>query len=287
MLGDIFGGPVRAFLGGVMGLAGIVLLAACANLGGLFAARTADRTREIAIRMSIGSSRWRVVRQVLVEAVVIALCGGPCACLLAWIALDGLARWHPPANVPLMLPVTPQPSIILVSLAISLLAGFVFGVMPLRQIFKTDPNDAIKSGGFQFTAGGRWAFRDVLLAARISLCCVTVTAAFVSLRGLQKSLTVDLGFSPQNALRTQFNLSKAGYINDDTTDRFQRQLLEKVSQIPGVEAAGYSDTTPLSLSGSTISVFLQERSISSHRRKHSAVIITASRRDISLRLALD
>src|SRR5262249_3044410 len=152
LLGNFFGGPVRAFLSGVMGLAGIVLLAACANLGGLFAARTADRTREIAIRMSIGSSRWRIVRQILVEAVVIALCGGACACLLAWIALAYLANWRPSANFPILLPVTPEPSLILVGLAISLVAGFVFGVMPLRQIFRTDPNDAIKSGGIQFAA---------------------------------------------------------------------------------------------------------------------------------------
>jgi predicted permease len=258
LLGDFFGGPIRAFFAGVMGLAGIVLLAACANLGGLFAARTTDRTREIAIRMSIGSSRWRVVRQVLVEAVVIALCGGLCACLLAWITLSGLAAWQPPAQYPLMLPVTPQPSLILIGLAISLAAGFVFGVMPLRQIFKTDPNDAIKSGGIQFSVGRRWAFRDVLLAAQIALCVVTVTAAFVSLRGLQKSLTMDLGFNPQGAIRTQFNLSKAGYRGDEATDQFQRQLLEKVSQIPGVEAAGYSNVTPLDLANSTISVFPQE-----------------------------
>src|SRR5437763_260119 len=91
-----FRGPARAFLAGVMGLAGIVLLAACANLGSLFAARTADRAREIAIRMAIGSSRWRVVRQILVEAFVISILGGVCACGLSWIALTGLAAWHPP-----------------------------------------------------------------------------------------------------------------------------------------------------------------------------------------------
>ena len=87
-----------------MGLAGIVLLAACANLGSLFAARTADRTREIAIRLAIGSSRWRVIRQVLVEAFVISILGGTCACGLAWIALTGLANWHPPTEYPFKFP---------------------------------------------------------------------------------------------------------------------------------------------------------------------------------------
>jgi hypothetical protein len=96
LIGDFLGDPARAFLAGVMGLAGIVLLAACANLGSLFAARTADRTREIAIRLAIGSSRWRILRQVLVEAFAISIFGGACACGLAWMALTGLAGWHPP-----------------------------------------------------------------------------------------------------------------------------------------------------------------------------------------------
>jgi predicted permease len=246
MIGDFIGGPVRGFLAGVMGLAGIVLLAACANLGSLFAARTADRAREIAIRMAIGSSRWRILRQLLVEAFVIAILGGACACGLAWMALTGLASWHPPTRYPLnLLFAMPQPSLILMAFLISVLAGVVFGLTPLRQIFKTDPNETIKSAGSQSYAGRRWALRDVLLAAQIALCCVTVTAAFVSLRGLGRALTMDLGFNPKNALLTQFDLSQAGY-KGDAADHFQRQLLERVSQIPGVDAAAYANTTPLS-----------------------------------------
>jgi predicted permease len=140
---------------------------------------------------------------------------------------------------------------------ISVLAGVLFGLMPLRQIFKTDPNDAIKSGGSQSAAGRRWALRDVLLAAQIALCCVTVTAAFVSLRGLGKALTMDLGFNPKDALLTQFDLSQAAYTGD-AADHFQRQLLEKTSQIPGVEAAGYANTTPLSGDTSVAAVFSQQ-----------------------------
>jgi predicted permease len=94
LIGDFLGKPARAFLAGVMGLAGMVLLAACANLGSLFAARTSDRTREIAIRLAIGSSRWRIVRQVLVEALIISIIGGACACGLAW-----LPGTHPPNNL--------------------------------------------------------------------------------------------------------------------------------------------------------------------------------------------
>jgi predicted permease len=259
MIGDFIGGPARGFLAGVMGLAGIVLLAACANLGSLFAARTADRAKEMAIRLAIGSSRWRILRQVMVEALVVSIFGGALACVLAWMALTGLAGWHPPSRFPFKFQVLPQPSLILIAFLISVLAGILFGVMPLRQIFKTDPNEAIKSGGSPSFAGRRWALRDILLAAQLALCCVTVTAAFVSLRGLGKALTMDLGFNPKNAIRTQFDLSRAGYVGD-AADHFQRQLLERISQIAGVEAAGYANTTPLSFEQSGSAVFSQESS---------------------------
>jgi len=257
MIGDFMGGPVRGFLAGVMGLAGIVLLAACANLGSLFAARTADRAREIAIRMALGSSRWRILRQLLVEAFVISILGGACACGLAWMALTGLASWHPPTRYPMKFFVLPQPSLILMAFLISVFAGVLFGMMPLRQIFKTDPNETIKSGGIRSSSGRRWALRDLLLAAQIALCCVTVTAAFVSLRGLGKAMTMDLGFNPKNTLLTQFDLSQAAYTGD-AADHFQRQLLEKLSQIPGVDAAGYANSTPLSGDTLVSAVFSQQ-----------------------------
>jgi predicted permease len=257
LMGDFFGAPARGFMIGVMGLAGIVLLAACANLGSLFAARTADRTREIAIRMAIGSSRWRIVRQILIEALVVSILGGACACGLAWIAITGLGNWHPPTEYPIKFHIAPQPSLILVGLLISALAGVLFGVMPLRQIFKTDPNDAIKSGSSQASAGRRWALRDVLLAAQIALCCVTVTAAFVSLRGLGKAMTMNMGINPKHAVVTKFELSQAGY-SSETADHFQRQLLERVSQLPGVQAAAYSSATPLSQDTITTAIFAQQ-----------------------------
>jgi predicted permease len=258
LMGDFFGAPARSFLAGVLGLAGIVLLAACANLGGLFAARTADRTREIAIRMAIGSSRWRVIRQILVEAFVISILGGACACALAWMAITGLANWHPPTEYPLSFHIVmPQPSLFLMAFLISVLAGVLFGVMPLRQIFKTDPNEAIKGGASQSSVGHRWALRDVLLAAQVALCCVTVTAAFVSLRGLGKAMTMNMGINPKHAVLTKFELNQAGYSNQ-AADHFQRQLLERVSQLPGVTAAGYATTTPLSQDTDDSAVFSQQ-----------------------------
>jgi predicted permease len=256
LMGDFLGTPARAFLAGVLGLAGIVLLAACANLGSLFAARTADRAREIAIRLAIGSSQWRILRQVLVEALMIALVGGACACGLAWIALTGLANWRPPTDYPMKFSVMPQPSLILIAFVVSTVAGVMFGAIPLRQIFKTDPNEVIKSGSGPLSVGRRWALRDCLLACQIALCCVTVTAGLVSLRGLAKAVSMDLGFEPGHAVVTRLELSQAGYTSE-SADRFERLLLERVLALPGVSAAGYTSRAPLDFPPTT-AVFAQK-----------------------------
>jgi predicted permease len=261
LIGNFVRGAMGRFLGGVMGLAFIVLLAACANLGGLFAARTADRTREIAIRVAIGSSQWRIVRQVLMEAFVISMLGCACACGLSWIALTSLATWHPPTDYPVRFALHPQPSLLLMAFLVSMIAGALFGLMPLGQILKTDPNEAIKgggSGGGQMSGAGRWKLRDVLLAAQVALCCVTVTAAFVSLRGLHKALATDIGIQPRNATLTKFDLSQAAYTGDSAA-QFQRQLQERIEHLPGVEAVGYANGTPLADTPST-AIFKQETS---------------------------
>ncbi len=257
LLGDTLGAPARAFLAGIMALAGIVLLAACANLGGLFAARTADRTRELAIRMAIGSSRFRILRQVLTEAFLLALMAGLAASALGWAALSGLGAWRPPTSLPLQFAVLPQPSLILAAGLFSFVAAVLFGIMPLRQILNADPNDAIKSGVGQSSAGRRWALRDILLAGQIALCCITITAAFVALRGLGKSLSMELGFKPANAVRAQFELAQAGYSSESAAS-FQRRLLAAASQLPGVEAIGYANSTPLAIDQSGTAVFSPE-----------------------------
>jgi predicted permease len=257
LLGDTLGAPARTFLAGIMALAGIVLLAACANLGGLFAARTADRTRELAIRMAIGSSRFRILRQVLTEAFLLALMAGLAASALGWAALSGLGAWRPPTSLPLQFAVLPQPSLILAAGLFSFVAAVLFGIMPLRQILNADPNDAIKSGVGQSSAGRRWALRDILLAGQIALCCITITAAFVALRGLGKSLSMELGFRPANAVRAQFELAQAGYSSESAAS-FQRRLLAAASQLPGVEAIGYANSTPLAIDQSGTAVFSPE-----------------------------
>jgi predicted permease len=142
----------------------------------------------------------------------------------------------------------------LVALLISVLAATLFGLLPLRQIFATDPNDALKSGGVHASTRRGWALRDFLLTVQIALCCVTVTAAFVSLRGLAKAMNLDAGFKPAGAIRTEFDLGWAGY-KPDAAASFQKELLDRISHLPGVQTAGYARFTPLSVEGETVSLF--------------------------------
>ena len=126
-------------------LAGLILLAACANLGSLFAARAADRSRDVALRLALGASRIRILRQLLVEAGVIALAGGAVGLWGSIVLLRALTTWHPIPKFPLNVPVSPDASVYLVALALALLSALVFGLVPARQVLRTGPYQVIKS----------------------------------------------------------------------------------------------------------------------------------------------
>jgi predicted permease len=253
-LGDMLGGPVRGFMLGIMLLAGLVLLAACMNLGGLLAARTSDRARELAIRVAIGSSRSRILRQLIVESVVVALAGGIFALLVSAVLLRLLSQWRPMADFPIQFLVRPDNKVYLFAFAISTVTGLIFGCTPVRQIWKTDPNQVLRSGSGTAVAAGRLAFRDVLLGVQIAVCCLLVTACFVSLRGLQRALTTPLAFDANGVTLANFDLHLADY-SDAQIPQMQQRLLESVAHLPGVTAAAFSNTTPLALDQSSTSVF--------------------------------
>ena len=245
-LGDALSGPVHAFLYGLMGMALLVLLAACANLGGLFAARTADRARELGIRIAIGCSRRRILRQLLTESVLMAAMGGVAASLVASLLLRGLAAWHPGTEIPVQFLVAPDVSTMVFAALIALLTGLLFGVIPARQALRTDPNQVLKSSGGTDVGSRRIAVRDLLLAVQIALCCLLVTASFVALRGLERTLRMPLGFQPEGVVLATMDIHLAGY-QGTQAPALQQRLLDAVASIPGVQNAAYSDTTPLSL----------------------------------------
>jgi predicted permease len=254
LMGDMFGDPARSFLAGIMLLAFLVLLAACANLASLFAARTADRSRELAIRLAIGSSRWHVLRQLLAEAVLISVLGGALGTIFSKALLDALTRWQPFPEFPIHVTVSPDPRVYLVALLLSIGSGIVWGLVPIQQVWATNYSQVMKSGAAGTIVFRRFTFRDLLLGIQITLCTLLVTSSFVALRGMQRSLHAPLGFQPQGVILARTDLHMAGYPNSSST-LIQKRMLQEAGRIPGVAAVGIIDETPLGSGGSSTVIY--------------------------------
>jgi predicted permease len=240
--------PTKNGLLGIMLLAGLVLLAACANLASIFAARAADRAGEMAVRMAIGASRWIVLRQLLTEAVLVSLMGGLLGSLFARQLLQLLSNWRPFGDFPIRLLVVPDVAVYLVAIGLSLACGIFFGLLPARQVWRTDVVQAIKTGYVWIESFRRFALRDVLLVIQIVVCTLLVTASAVAIRSMERAMHVALGFNPQGVTVSQTDLSMAGYASDSAL-AVQKRILEQVQAMPGVTAATLSDNMPLSSGG--------------------------------------
>jgi predicted permease len=243
LYGDYLGPPIRAFLTGLMLLAGLILLAACINLGSLFAARAADRSREVALRLALGASRIRILRQLFTEAILISLIGGTVGISASVVLLHALSRWQPFSRYPIHLPVNPDANVYVVALLLALVSGFIFGAVPVRQILRTDPYEVIKAGSTG-AAGRRTTVRELFLVAQIAICAVLVTSSLVAVRGLVRSLHSTFGFEPQNAILADTDLNMAGY-RGDQVPAMQRHMLEAVEAIPDVQSVGLVNPAPL------------------------------------------
>ena len=254
LMGDMFGDPARSFLAGIMLLAFLVLLAACANLASLFAARTADRSRELAIRLAIGSGRWNVLRQLLAEAVLISVLGGAWGTLFSTILLNALTRWQPFPEFPIHVAVSPDTRVYWVALLLSVGSGMVWGLVPARQIWATDSAQVMKAGGAGTLVFRRFTLRDLLLGIQVTLCTLLVTASLVALRGMQRSLHAPLGFEPEGVLLAETDLHMGGHSAGSIT-QIRKRMLEEVSRIPGVASVGIIDETPLGPGGSSTAVY--------------------------------
>jgi predicted permease len=254
LLGDMLGGPARAFMAGLMLLAGLILLAACANLGSLFAARAADRAKETALRLALGSRRGLILRQMLTEAVLVSLAGGALGLAGGVVILRLLSAWQPIPNVPINVPVNPDAGTYLVALVLAVGSGLLFGIVPVRQVMRADPWQTLRTGAAGVGGLRRLTLRDVLLAVQIAICAVLVTSSLVALRGLARSMHSRFGFDPQNVMLVNSDLHMAGYA-DERIPQMQRRMLEAAAAIPGVTVAGYVDNLPLSLGGGDSYVF--------------------------------
>ena len=239
LLGDQFAPGVQAFIAGLMLLAGLILLAACANLGSLFAARAADRAKEIAMRLALGSSRNRILRALFTEAVMISLAGGAIGLWTSVAFLRWLSQWQPFGNFPMHTPVNPDTNVYALALLLSLLSGFLFGAVPVRQVLRTNAYQVIKVGS-SAAVGRKITARDLLLAAQIALCAVLITSSMVAVRGLINAMHGDFGFDPHNSLLVGADLHMAGY-RSDRMPAMQKRMVEAIEVIPGVESVGLTD----------------------------------------------
>ena len=212
-IGDLFGGAIRAFLGGLVLLAALILLAACANLGSFFTARAADRSREIAMRLALGARRLHIVRQLLTEALVVSIIGGAAGLWGSVMLLEWLSGWQPFPEFPMNVPVTTDNHVYGIALLLAIASGFLFGAAPIRQVLGADPYGIIKSGS-RSTPERRVTVRDLLLGVQIAICAVLVTSSMVAVRGMLRSLESHLGIDPRSAMLVRIDPTLAGYKGD-------------------------------------------------------------------------
>jgi len=234
--GDDFKDAVHGFLVAVMILAGLILLAACANLGSLFAARAADRSREIALRLALGAGSGRIMRQLFTEAVLIALVGGAVGLWASVLVLRWLAAWRPFTQYPAQLPIDPDARVYAVALLLSVASGLIFGAVPVRQVMRTDPYPVVKSGS-PSSGRRRMSIRELLLGIQIAICAVLVTSSIVAVRGLSRSLRANLGVDPRNVLLVDTDLRMAGY-SAEKAPAMQQRMIDAMTAVPGVTSVG-------------------------------------------------
>jgi predicted permease len=254
LAGNTLGRPTRAFMAGLMLLAGLILLAACANLGSLFSARAADRAREIAVRIALGSRRQLILRQMLTEALLISVVGGICGMAAAIAILRLLSTWRPIPDIPINVPVNPDARTYILALLLAILSGLFFGLIPVRQMLRTDPWQIIRSGAANVTSSRRFSLRDILLGLQIAICAVLVTASLVAVRGLARSLESNYGVQPKGVMLAKTDLHMAGYSGEQQL-LMQKRMLDAAAAIPGVTAVGYADRLPLSIGGGDSDVY--------------------------------
>jgi predicted permease len=237
LFGDA-GEVVSGFLWSVTALALLVLFAACANLATLFAARTADRSQELALRVALGSSRQRLVRQLLTEALLISLLGGVAALAGAYGLLGVLGRWNSPIG---LVPVEVDARVYAAGLGFTLASALLFGLVPARQVWQSTPLQGLRGGSANTR---RFALRDWLLGVQIAICTLLVTASLVAVRSMERMLHLPLGFKPEGAMLVDLDTDAVGRAGD-TADARRKEMLDAIRAIPGVTAVGRVDRMPM------------------------------------------
>jgi predicted permease len=249
-------GNARPLLIALAGAVAMVLLIACTNVANLLLARAAVRRREIAIRAALGAARGRLVRQLLVESLLLALVGGAAGVLVAWAGVAGL-RALGPGSVPRLAEATVDAKVLGFALALSLCTGLLFGLLPALRASRADLAEVMKEGA-RGTAGGpaRERLRGTLIVAEVALSFALLLGAGLLLRSLERLLAVDKGFDAEHVMTSYLLLPFTRYPEGHQQAAFFREVRERVQALPGVETAALVSDIPLG--GGTNGGFLIE-----------------------------
>jgi len=238
-------GGVKTTLLTLMGAVGFVLLIACANVANLLLAKAASRRKEMSIRVALGASRLRVIRQVLTESSLLGLIGGSLGVVLAYWGAQALSDWSGGA-LPRVDEVTVDGRALSFSLLVSVGAGLLFGLVPAMQVSAPNLNETLKEGSRGSATGAGHRMRSGLIVAEVALALTLLAGAGLLVRSLFRLLDVELGFNPQNTLAMDLSLPKAKYPPaSDARSRFLHRIFEKLEGLPGVEAAGMASSAPM------------------------------------------
>jgi predicted permease len=230
----------------LLGLASLLLLLACANVANLLLVRSIARRREIAIRLSIGASRWRVVRQLMIESLLLGLAGGVLAMFITTWTSSTFTAFVPFTTLPLAINGHDDPRVGLVTLIVSIVTAVIFGILPALRSSSVPPIAVLKEEAGSVSSGlHRSRLASGLVVAQIALSLLLLVCAGLFTRSLEKAQRLDPGFDPDHVLLQSFELRPLGYSRDRAIE-FDKQLLAKVEALPGVESVTLADFSPLS-----------------------------------------
>jgi macrolide transport system ATP-binding/permease protein len=235
--------PIEAwmFIGMVLGATGLILLIACLNIANMQLARAIARQKEIGVRLCLGASRWRLIRQLLTESLVLSVVGGVAGVLLAWWSLNLflsviIMRYGGGDMVRLAIDLTPDWRVLAYSFGLALFSGIAFGLVPALRATRPDLIGVVKSEGA--TATGRSAgsrLSGALVVAQVSICFVLLIPAGLLLRSVQLNLATDPGYEAKNLLSVGYSLELSGY-DAERAKVFQQQLMTRLAALPGVKS---------------------------------------------------